>query len=138
MKTIRWQLVMEGPPDVFPVDIDKRMHFGGYADKDRECFVVFLLNNKNHIIAEELVTVGILNASLVHPREVFKSAITASAASIIIAHNHPSGDTGPSAEDRVVTKRLKEAGAILGIPLLDHVISGPLAKYFSFKEEGDL
>lgn len=91
---------------------------------DREHFVVILLNRKNGIIGINTVSVGDLSSSIVHPREVFKPAIVAGAASIIVAHNHPSGDPAPSRDDINVTKRLKEAGDILGIGVLDHIIIG--------------
>ncbi len=91
---------------------------------DREHFVVILLNRKNGIIGINTVSVGDLSSSIVHPREVFKPAIVAGAASIIVAHNHPSGDPAPSSDDINVTKRLKEAGDILGIGVLDHIIIG--------------
>lgn len=102
----------------------------------QEHFVVLLLNVKNKVFRKEVVTVGTINASLVHPREVFSRAIRQNAASIIVVHNHPSGDIRPSDEDREVTKRLVSAGNILGIPVQDHIIIGD--DYFSFKEEGDL
>ena len=91
---------------------------------DREHFIVLLLNQKNGIIGINTVSVGNLSSSIVHPREVFKPAIVAGAASIIVAHNHPSGDPTPSSNDIYVTTRLKEAGDILGIAVLDHVIIG--------------
>jgi len=91
---------------------------------DREHFVVILLNRKNGIIGINTVSVGDLSTSIVHPREVFKPAIVAGAASIIVAHNHPSGDPAPSRDDINVTTRLKEAGDILGINVLDHIIIG--------------
>ena len=91
---------------------------------DREHFVVILLNRKNGIIGINTVSVGDLSSSIVHPREVFKPAIVAGAASIILAHNHPSGDPKPSLDDVRVTKRIKEAGDILGIEVLDHIIIG--------------
>jgi len=91
---------------------------------DREHFVIMLLNRKNGIIGINTVSVGDLSSSIVHPREVFKPAIVAGAASIIICHNHPSGDPTPSSQDRLVTKRIKEAGDILGIEVLDHIIIG--------------
>lgn len=104
---------------------------------DREHFVVLCLSARRRVIARETVSIGTLSASLVHPREVFKPAIMANAAAIIIAHNHPSGDFSPSAEDREATKRIMRAGEILGIPLLDHVIVST-AGYFSFREGGIL
>ncbi len=91
---------------------------------DREHFVIVLLNRKNGIIGINTVSVGDLSSSIVHPREVFKPAIVAGAASIIICHNHPSGDPTPSSQDLLVTKRIKAAGDILGIEVLDHIIIG--------------
>jgi len=92
--------------------------------KDKEFFIVFYLDTKNKIIAREIVGIGILNKTIVHPREIFKGAIIRSANSIIIAHNHPSGETEPSQEDLEITEKLKEAGELLDIKVLDHVIVG--------------
>ena len=92
--------------------------------KNKEHFYALFLDTKNRIIGEELISVGTLNASLIHPREVFNPAIKASANSIILVHNHPSGNCKPSAEDKDITEKLKEAGKILGIKVLDHVIIG--------------
>jgi DNA repair protein RadC len=105
------------------------------ADVDREHFVVLLLNQKNRVIGIHTVSIGSLTASVVHPRETFKAAILANAAAIICGHNHPSGDCQPSREDRAITQRLKEGGALLGINLLDHVIVGGEGRYFSFADE---
>lgn len=93
-------------------------------DVKKEHFKSLLLNTKNQIIKVQTVSIGILDSSLVHPREVFKDAILASAASLIVAHNHPSGDPTPSAEDKRITQRLAECGQLLGIELLDHIIIG--------------
>lgn len=101
----------------------------------QEHFKVVLLNTKNKIISIEKITIGTVNASLVHPREVFKSAIKKSCTAMILVHNHPSGDPSPSAEDKGITKRLIEAGGIIGIDVLDHVIIGD-GRYISFKEKG--
>ena len=90
--------------------------------EQREHFLVLLLNARHEVMAKETVSVGSLNASIVHPREVFKPAVLASAASIVLVHNHPSGDPEPSEEDLSITKRLVEAGELLGIGVLDHVI----------------
>jgi DNA repair protein RadC len=90
--------------------------------EQREHFLVLLLNARHEVMAKETVSIGSLNASMVHPREVFKPAIAASAASIVLVHNHPSGDPEPSEEDVGITKRLVEAGELLGIHVLDHVI----------------
>jgi DNA repair protein RadC len=101
----------------------------------QEKFHVLYLNTKNQIVAEKTIFVGSLNASIVHPREVFKEAVKQSAASIIVAHNHPSGDPTPSREDIAVTKRLIEAGQMIGIECLDHLIVGDDC-YISLKEQG--
>lgn len=105
------------------------------ALEQQEKFYCLYLNTKNQIIAEKVVFVGSLNASIVHPREVYKEAIKQSAASIIVAHNHPSGDPTPSREDIQVTKRLVRAGEIIGIECLDHLIIGD-KQFVSIKEKG--
>jgi DNA repair protein RadC len=105
------------------------------ADVEREHFVVIFLTQKNRAIGVNTVSVGSLTASIVHPREVFKGAILSNAASIICGHNHPSGDCQPSQEDRAITQRLKEAGALLGINVLDHLVIGADGRYFSFADE---
>ena len=93
-----------------------------FADADREMFAVLALDARNRPIGSNVVSVGCLNASIVHPREVFKFAILANAAAIILAHNHPSGDLAPSADDETLTRKLVESGKILGIEVLDHLI----------------
>ena len=103
---------------------------------DREHFVVLLLDTQNQVIGIHTVTVGTLDASLVHPREVFKTTILANAASVLLAHNHPSGDPTPSAEDLMVTRQLSEAGITVGIEVLDHVVVGDPERYYSFREAG--
>jgi DNA repair protein RadC len=118
-----------------PADVDGLLR-GRIANLDRESFVAVLLNTKNEVIGFPTISVGTLSASLVHPREVFKPAIRASAASVVLAHNHPSGKVEPSPEDREVTRRLSDAGEIVGIKVLDHVILGD--GYFSMKEHGML
>lgn len=105
--------------------------------KLRECFYILLLDTKNKIISKELISEGTLNSSLVHPREVFKPAIKMSANSIILIHNHPSGDVSPSKEDLQITDRLVETGNIIGISVLDHLIIGN-GKFLSFKEKNIL
>jgi len=104
---------------------------------EQENFIVLHLNTKNRLLSAETITIGTLDASLVHPREVFKAALRQSSASLILAHNHPSGDPRPSKEDLQLTRRLKETGELIGIPVLDHVIIGN-NKYYSLKEEGML
>ena len=89
---------------------------------NREHFVAFYLNSRHQILRREVVSIGSLNASIVHPREVFRPAIVLCAAALVLAHNHPSGDTTPSEEDLAITRRLHEAGRLLGIELVDHVI----------------
>ncbi|MFZ3588327.1 RadC family protein [Bacillus sp. DJP31] len=101
----------------------------------QEHFVCLYLNTKNQVLHRQTVFIGSLNASIVHPREVFKEAFRRSAASIICIHNHPSGDPTPSKEDIEVTKRLTECGKIIGIELLDHLIIGD-QKFVSLKEKG--
>lgn len=101
-----------------------------------EKFGILTLNTKNEIAGIHIVSVGSLNASIVHPREVFKLAVLNNANSIICFHNHPSGDPTPSKEDLTITKRLVEAGDIMGIKLYDHVIVGENGLYVSVREEG--
>ena len=101
----------------------------------KEHFVCLFLNTKNHVIGQETLSIGSLNASIVHPREVFLAAIKRSSASIICVHNHPSGDPTPSPEDIDITRRLVEAGSVIGIDVLDHVIIGDLTSV-SLKELG--
>lgn len=101
----------------------------------KEHFFCLFLNTKNQIIYKELISIGSLNATIVHPREVFRAAIKRCSASIICAHSHPSGDPTPSVEDIEVTNRLIEAGNIVGIHLIDHLIIGE-SNFFSLKENG--
>lgn len=109
---------------------------------DREHFVMLLLDAQDHVIGIHTVAVGCLDAAIVHPREVFKPAILSNAASIITAHNHPSGDLLPSADDIVTTTKLVQAGELMGIPVRDHIILGDLSIgpknccFYSLKEEG--
>lgn len=103
--------------------------------KKKEYFKILLLNTKNHIISREEISVGSLSASIVHPREVFAIPLRKSAASVILFHNHPSGDPSPSQEDLEVTRRLVDSGNILGITVRDHIIIGD-GCFFSFREKG--
>lgn len=105
------------------------------TDKDREHFIVASLDTKNQPVSINVCHIGSLNASIVHPREVMKSAILSNAASIIVGHNHPSGLPEPSKEDIEVTRRLAEAGKIIGIDVLDHIIVGD-DSFISLKEKG--
>ncbi|MEI6848339.1 MAG: DNA repair protein RadC [Chlorobiaceae bacterium] len=133
-------------------ELNKRLHFirnsnkkiqaardvfeymkGRIPDEKKEHLFVLHLNTKNQIIKNELVSVGTLNASLIHPREVFRAAIRESAHAIILVHNHPSGDVEPSNADKNVTSLLKKASALIQIELLDHIIIGS-SNWFSFRE----
>lgn len=125
----------ERPAISSPADVHALLG-GRLAHLDREHFVVCLLDTKNRVIGSPTVSIGTLSSSLVHSREVFKPAIKSSAASVILAHNHPSGDVHPSREDRDVTKKLVDAAKIIGIEILDHVIVGD--GFFSMKEHGML
>jgi DNA repair protein RadC len=104
---------------------------------DREHFVVMMLDTKNQVIGINTVAIGVLSSCPIHPREVFKPAILANAAGVVLLHNHPSGDPSPSQDDLFLTNRLKEAGDVLGITVIDHVILG-YANYVSLKEMGQI
>lgn len=115
---------------------DVQAHFGPLlADEMREVFYALLLDTKNRLMRKVRISEGSLGASLVHPREAFRPAIREAAASVLFLHNHPSGDPTPSAEDRRVTDRLKRAGELLGIPVLDHVVIGR-ERHYSFADSG--
>ena len=122
-----------------PQDVDKILRALLAAeddvDRDKEHFWVFQLDTRHRIKVLELASLGILTAALVHPREVFTRAISSRCNSILVAHNHPSGDPTPSHEDLLVTKQLRDAGVLLDIPLTDHVIIGE-SGYTSWKEQG--
>jgi DNA repair protein RadC len=120
--------VIKSPQDVANLLMDEMRYL------DREYFRTVSLNTKNRVLGVDNVSIGSLNSSLVHPREVFKNPIRRSAAAIILVHNHPSGDPGPSKEDVQVTRRLVEAGQILGIEVLDHLIIGD-GSFISLKEQ---
>ncbi len=121
---------IERPSDVLPV-------VGHFQDRPAEHFLSLSLNGAHELIALRVVTIGLINRTIVHPREVFADPIQDRATSIVVCHNHPSGNLEPSTEDREVTKQLKEAGDILGIKLLDHVIFSNDG-YYSFLETGAL
>lgn len=106
-----------------------------FAGLDREHFVVCGLDAKHCIIGINVVSIGSLTLAIVHPREVFKPLILMNAAACLCAHNHPSGETTPSSEDRILTKRLREAGELLGITLLDHLVVGH-EQVYSFADQG--
>ncbi len=129
---MRWKVT--GPDSIYQRYGPRLTHL------KKEIFLILILNSANILIRDVQISEGILNASLVHAREVFKPAILESAASIILLHNHPSGETHPSREDKSITQTLVQAGKLLNIPVLDHLIIG-VAGYFSFREanliEGD-
>ncbi len=111
-------------------------HFRGrLADHRRECFIVLLLDSKNRLLREVQISEGSLTASIVHPREVFAAVVRESAAALLLVHNHPSGDPTPSREDREITIRLKEAGELMGVRVLDHIVIGAEG-YVSFADRG--
>ena len=122
-------VIIRTPADTLPV-LEAEL-----GSKSAEVFLALAMNTKNHVIAILPVSQGSLNASIVHPRELFQRAILSNGASLILAHNHPSGDSSPSPEDIALTRRLVEAGQLLDIPILDHIILG-YGNFYSFKEHG--
>lgn len=121
---------IQSPTDVLPL-------IRHYGDRKQEHFLSVSLNGANEVMNVRVVTIGLVNMSHVHPREVFADVIVERASSIIVAHNHPSGSLTPSREDVLVTKQLKDAGNVLGIKLLDHIIFSHRG-YYSFLEHGEL
>ena len=121
--------IIRRPEDTLPV-LESELSELAY-----ERFIALALNTKNHVTAVLPVSSGSLNASIVHPRELFQRAILANCASLILAHNHPSGDPAPSPEDLALTRKLIDAGLLLDIPVLDHIVLG-YGRYVSFKERG--
>lgn len=126
---------LEGPPS-FSTATQVFDWFQFLRQETKEHFLTMHLNNKNRVLCIEIVSTGSLTAAVVHPREVFKSALLSSAASLILVHNHPSGDCRPSQEDHEITKRLQQGGELLGIRVLDHIILGDT--YYSFADQGYL
>ncbi len=120
---------IRSPQDVAEIIMEEMRYL------DREHFVALILNTKNQVIAKDLISIGTLNSSSVHPRELFKSAIRRSAAGMVLVHNHPSGDPEPSREDCEITERLVEIGNLIGIPIMDHLVIGD-KRFVSFKERG--
>ncbi len=107
-----------------------------FRNSDREFFIVLHLDARNRVVAHEVTSIGSQTASIVHPREVFKSAILKGANGIVLAHNHPSGDPAPSDDDISLTHRLRDVGNLIGIDVKDHVIIAPPKENISFKELG--
>jgi len=130
-------VVREGTGDSCRTPADVRRLLADTADLAQEAFTVITLNRRNGVIDRHLVTLGLVDSSLVHCREVFRPAISDTASAIIVSHNHPSGDPSPSAEDLSITRKLVEAGKILDIRVLDHVIVGRGDReFFSLRESG--
>ncbi|GBC62747.1 JAB domain-containing protein [Desulfonema ishimotonii] len=121
---------ISSPADVLPL-------LRHYADRKQEHLICLTLNGGNEVIATRVITIGLLNRTQIHPREVFADAVTDRAAAIVLAHNHPSGNVSPSSDDHAVTRRIRDSGEVLGIPLLDHLVF-TLKGYYSFKEHGDI
>ena len=151
LKTLRFKVIRpvfekmtikEDLPDYLtsktPVSSSKMVHdlFRFLANEAKEHFLALHLDSKNKILCIDQISTGSLNASIVHPREVFKSCLLSSAAAILLVHNHPSGEPKPSKEDEQLTQRLKEGCDLLGLRLLDHVIIGDEGDYFSFADHG--
>ena len=118
---------VRGPGDVVTVASEL------LEDADREHMLVFFLDTKQRVTGYHTVSIGTLNASLVSAREVFKAALLANAARIILVHNHPSGDPAPSSEDRGVTREIREAGDLMDVPLLDHIVIGANGRHISIR-----
>jgi len=146
-RAARWEAVVELARRYLSEDVPRGPSFRSaaevfaryrylIADSPVEVFLALLLDVKHRFLRDARVSVGILDGSLIHPREVFAPAVGERAAAVILVHNHPSGDPAPSPEDREVTRRLRAAGGIVGIPVLDHVIIGSRA-FYSFREESD-
>ncbi len=112
-------------------------HLSSYHHCDREHFIAITLDGASRVIDTHIISIGTLNQSLVHPRELFVTAIRDKAAAIIIAHNHPSGQLSPSHEDKKITARLKDSGKLIGIEIVDHIILSDTG-YYSFQEDGTL
>lgn len=136
LRVVREPSAMSEPEKIAsPADAVRILRAHGAEEEEVEVFYVLMLDAQNKVRGLQEVTRGILNSSLVHPREVFRLAIIHGAAGVIIAHNHPSGNPRPSADDKAVMTQLVEAGRLLDIPLYDHVIVGG-DQYFSFAEAG--
>jgi DNA repair protein RadC len=132
---VRRRIKPEGLKIKFPVDVLPLIQH--YGDRKQEHFLSISINGANEVINIRVVTIGLINKSHVHPREVFADIIAERASAVIVAHNHPDGDLKPSSEDIAVTKKLKEAAAILGLSLLDHIIFNSKS-YYSFSENDEL
>ena len=127
-RRLKREVIIKSPVEVYT--LVKR-----YAAEKKEHFILLTLNGSHSVISVSIVSIGLVNKTIVHPREVYYRAISDMASAIIVCHNHPSGSLIPSEEDRLITKRLYEAGELIGIPLLDHVIFTKTG-YSSMKKQG--
>jgi len=138
---VKTKLDIEGYGEYKPLKLstpaEVYAHFRGLEESDKERFYSVLMDAKNNVIGVDMVSQGPVDSSPVHPREVYKSALLASATSVIFVHCHPSGDPEPSGSDRMITSQLEEAGNLLGIQVLDHVIIGR-DEFYSFADRGEL
>jgi DNA repair protein RadC len=138
---VKTKLVIEGHKEYKPIKLsnahDVYETFRKLVESDKEKFYSIFLDCKNKVIGVDMVSQGCLDSSLVHPREVYKSALLASASNVIFVHGHPSGEPDPSFSDREITKLLKQAGELLQIGVLDHIIIG-MNQYYSFADRGEL
>ena len=138
---VRTKLVIEGHKEYKPLKLCSSSEvytaFKKLVESDKEKFYSLFLDVKNHLIGVDMVSQGSMDSAPVHPREVYKSALLASATSVIFVHGHPSGDPEPSYCDKEITKLLKQTGDILQINVLDHIIIG-LDRYYSFADKGEL
>jgi DNA repair protein RadC len=132
---VRRRIKPEGLKIKFPADILPLIQH--YGDRKQEHFICVSINGANEVMTVRVVTIGLINKSHVHPREVFADVIAERASAVIVAHNHPSGELNPSKEDIQITKRLKEAADILGLNLLDHIIFNTKG-YYSFAENDEI
>ena len=126
----RKQISIKQPNDIF--NFLKK-----HIIKKREQFIVLTLNGSHNVISSHIITIGLVNRTIIHPREVFQCAILDNSSSIVLVHNHPSGNIKPSEEDNEITVRMKEAGELLGISVLDHLIISK-DSYFSYRQETDI
>ena len=121
---------ISGPQDAYKA-LDR------YKNKDQEHFFVLTLNGAHEVVKTNIISIGLANRTLVHPREVFRTAIKDNAVAVILAHNHPSGNTEPSPDDREVTVVMKKAGKVIGIEVIDHMVFGKKG-FYSFLEKGEI
>ena len=130
-RSSQYSLKVSSPSDIVP--ILKR-----YRKLKQEAFICITLDGAHQVVKVRMITVGILNRTIIHPRELFVGAIEDHAAAVILCHNHPSGNLEPSREDRDITYRMRDAGELLGIQVLDHIIIGKGETYYSFLESGEI